>query len=135
MKVLAAIILMGAAAGCQATPIDILIPTRKPSPPTKEFLGHMCPTNYVNGMYHSLLDTKIEEAFVPLRQMELQGLYYVAKGETGLIAEMGTNASNMIWGGITAALTAAGIMIPRPQEKHRVEAARLTPVPEQKDGN
>jgi len=116
--------------GCaNASPLDPLWPARRPSPATTEYLGHLYQTNNVNGMYHSLSDIKITKALVPIRKMELQGLYYAAKGETELIDATTSAMSNGAWLGISALLGAAGIMVPRPQEKHRVREALHTEVP------
>ena len=112
--------------GCaSASPIDILIPTTKPSVATTEYLGHLTPAGYANGMYHSLIDTKIEKGLIPVRKMELQGLHLAAKGETELIDYFGSKFSNGIYGGITALLVACGYMAPRPQEKAKVAEALL----------
>lgn len=111
-------------AGCaSATPIDFLIPTRKPTPATQEYLGHLFPTNACNGMYHSLSDTKIEKMLVPLRDAELKGLKIVAQGELEFIDKVGTATSNGIWGLIVAGAGLMGWQIPRPQEKAKVTEA------------
>lgn len=116
--------------GCAlATPVDIFIPSRRSSGATKEYLGHLYPTNNANGWYYSLVDAKLVRELVPIRKMELQGLYLAAKGETELIEAAGTATSNMAWAAITGILTATGIMIPRPQEKAKVVEALHKPVP------
>lgn len=117
--------------GCaSASPIDIAIPTAKPSIATTEYLGHLAPKGYANGLYHSLIDTKIESALVPVRKMELQGLHMAAKGETDVIEAIGSKFSNGIWGGATALLIAAGYMTPRPQEKSKISEALNADPPE-----
>jgi len=116
--------------GCaNASPLDPLWPARRPSPATTEYLGHLYQTNTVNGMYHSLSDIKIAKALVPIRKMELQGLYYAAKGETELIDATTSAMSNGAWIGISALLGAAGIMIPSPREKGKVLEALHKPPP------
>ena len=112
--------------GCaNGSPIDLFIPTKRPSPAYDEYMGHLYPTNgfKANKMYHSLVDTKLEKALVDVRKMELEGLRYAAKGETELIERIGTSLSNGIWAGITAILTATGIMLPRPAEKGKIAVA------------
>ena len=110
--------------GCaSATPFDIIVPTRKPSIATSEYLGHLYPTNYANGMYHSLVDTKVEKAMVPLRDAELKGLKIVAQGELEFYEKMGDATSVGLWGLAGVALTALGWQIPRPQEKAKVVEA------------
>ena len=107
--------------GCtSATPIDFLIPTKKPSPATQEYLGHLMPTNSVNRLYHSLSDTKYEKMLVPLRDAELRGLKVVAQGELEFIDKVGTATSNGIWGGLVGLAGLLGWQIPRPQEKAKV---------------
>ena len=123
MKILFLLVAMALCGCAAASPLDPLVPAKKPSAATTEYLGHLCPTNYCNGMYYSLSDAKMAKALVPVRKMELQGLYLAAKGEMDVIGAMGSQASNVAWGGITAILAACGVMIPRPQEKHKVEAA------------
>jgi len=121
---------MSCLCGCaHGTPIDILIPTRKPTPATQEYLGHLFPTNACNGMYHSLSDTKLEKMLVPLRDAELKGLKIVAQGELEFIDKVGTATSNGIWGLIVAGAGLMGWQIPRPQEKAKVTEALYKPVP------
>lgn len=118
--------------GCaSASPLDWVLPTRKPSLATTEYLGHLYRTNYVNGVYHSLTDTKIEKAMVGIRKMELQGLHYAAKGETELLDAMYSKVSDGAWAGLLGALSltglGAGVLIPRPGEKARIKEAGMTP--------
>lgn len=115
--------LVGCASG---SPIDFLIPTKTPMLVTKDYLGMLYTTNSVNKMYHSLSDTKIEKHLIELRKVQLQGSYVVAKGEIALIEELGDRMSTGAWLGITAVLGAAGIMVPRPQEKTKINKAGLT---------
>lgn len=117
---LATLSLVGCAAG---SPIDFLIPTPRPSVATEEYLGHLYYTNDVNRMYHSLSDTKIEKALVPIRKMELQGLFLAAKGETEIIEQMGSKVSNGLWVGVMALAGLAGWQLPSPREKGNVTAA------------
>lgn len=117
--------------GCaSATPIDILIPTRKPSAATQEYLGHLYQTNNANRLYHSLVDTKVEKAMIPLRNAELKGLKIVAQGEIELYERMGDATSKGVWGGIIALAGLAGWQIPRPQEKGKVTEALHKQPPE-----
>lgn len=130
MKSLLIFFLFLSVCGCVvASPLDPLIPTSKPSEATTEYLGHLTPARPVNGLFHSLSDTKIEKALVPVRKMELEGLYFAAKGETEIIDAMGTRFSNGVWGGITGLLVAAGYLAPRPQEKAKVAEALQTKPP------
>ena len=129
MKLLAILLLV---TGCaSASPIDIFIPTKRPSPAYDEYMGHLNPTNGYksNRMFHSLSDTKLEKAMVNVRKMELEGLRYAAKGETELIDAMGSKISNGLWMGITALLATTGIMLPRPQEKGKIAEALNKPPP------
>ena len=110
--------------GCAATPIDFLIPTKKPSVVTQEYLGSLYTTNRVsNMMYHSLSDTKYEKAMIPVRKVVLEGLYYGAKAEIDTIDKIGTATSNGVWGLIVAGAGLMGWQIPRPQEKAKVTEA------------
>lgn len=132
MKLVFVFFLFFCICGCaSASPLDLFVPTRKPSAATTEYLGHLLPTNAVpaNKMYHSLIDTKIEKALVPVRKMELQGLHFAAKGETEIIDAMGSKFSNGIWGGITAILVATGYMTPRPKEKAKITEALYSAPP------
>jgi len=110
--------------GCSsASPLDILIPARRPSPATTEYLGHLYQTNAVSGLYYSVSDAKLYKALVPVRKMELQGLYFAAKGETELLEMMGSAVSNGIWGAVVAGVGLLGWQIPRPQEGKKVAEA------------
>lgn len=110
--------------GCaNGSPIDFLIPTRKPSPATQEYLGHLYQTNNVNKMYHSLSDTKIEKVMVPLRDAELKGLKIVAQGELEFYEKVGIAVSNGIWGGIVGLAALAGWQLPSPREKSKITEA------------
>lgn len=114
------LLLVGCANG---SPLDVLIPARRPSSATTEYMGHLYSTNAVNGLYYSVSDAKLNKALVPIRKMELQGLYFAAKGETELLEAMGSALSNGIWAGVTTLLVGAGIMVPRPQEGKKVAEA------------
>ena len=115
--------------GCAtASPIDFLIPTKKPSEATTEYLGHLYPDYKTNRLYHSLSDTKFEKAMVPIRKMELQGLYYAAKGELDFIDMAGSAASNGVWGLLLVGAGALGLTIPTPGTKSKIDAALKTPV-------
>jgi len=112
-------------AGCaSATPIDFLIPTKAPSEATTEYLGHLYPDYKSNKLYHSLSDTKFEKAMVPIRKMELQGLYYAAKGELDFIDMVGSKMSGAAWTGISALLLAAGIAVPKPGTQAKIDKAK-----------
>ena len=124
MKTLSLLLIIAALSGCAgASPIDFLIPTRKPTPATEEYLGHLYSTNNVNRMYHSLSDTKFEKALVPLRKAELEGLAMVAKGELDFIDAVGTMASNGVYGAIVAVAGMVGLNLPRPKEKALIAEA------------
>lgn len=127
LLILPVMLIVGCASG---SPIDFLIPARRPSPATTEYLGHLYQTNNVNSLYYSVSDAQINKQLVPIRKMELQGLYYAAKGETELLEGMGSMTSNLIWGAVVGAVGLAGWQIPRPQEKAKVIEALHTPKPE-----
>ena len=114
--------------GCaSAGPLDIFWPTRQGAV-TSNYLGHLNYDGNANFLYHSLADTKIEKELIQIRTMELQALKIAAKGETDIINTSASLMSNAVWGGITALLVGAGVMIPRPQEKGKVvEALHKTP--------
>jgi len=130
MKTLIVILFTTLVTGCVASPIDFLIPTKKPTPATQEYLGHLYPTNNVNRMYHSLSDTKYEKMLVPLRDAELKGLKVVAQGELEFIEAVGTTTSNALWGLAGVALTALGWQLPSPREKAKVVEALHKKPPE-----
>lgn len=125
MKKLIIIPLFALIAGCVgATPIDFLIPTKKPTPATQEYLGHLYPTNYVNGFYHSLSDTKYQKVLVPLREAELKGLQIVANGELDFIESVGDTTSNVLWGAVVAGAGALGLFTDKPGTKARIAQAK-----------
>jgi len=116
--------------GCaNGTPIDFLVPTPKPSPATAEYLGHLARTNYVNGMYYSLSDTKINLAMVPLRHAELTGLKIVAQGELEYFDKIGSAVSNGLWGLVVVIAGALGYQLPSPREKAKITEALYKPPP------
>ncbi len=116
--------------GCaHGTPIDILIPTKKPSPVTVKYLDELYPDYKANRMYHSLADTKFEKAMIPLRKMQLEGMYLAAKGEVGVIDAAGSAMSKGAWAAIIAGVGLAGWQLPRPQEKLKVLEAEHRPPP------
>ncbi len=124
MKTLIVILFTTLVTGCVASPIDFLIPTKKPTPATQEYLGHLYPTNNVNRMYHSLSDTKYEKMLVPLRDAELKGLKVVAQGELEFIDAVGTTTSNALWGLIVTGAGAMGLFIDKPGTKARIDKAK-----------
>jgi hypothetical protein len=123
MKYLSVLLVLFLAGCANGSPIDFLIPTRKPSVATQEYLGHLFPTNACNGMYHSLSDTKLEKVMVPLRDAELKGLKIVAQGELEFIDKVGTATSNGIWGLVVAGAGLLGWQFPSPREKAKVTEA------------
>ena len=109
--------------GCaSASPLDILWPTRQGGV-TSNYLGHLNYEGKANFMYHSLADTKIEGQLIKVRTMELEALRIAAKGETAIINASASLMSNAVYGGLTALLVAAGVMVPRPQERGLVQEA------------
>ena len=107
--------------GCASgTPLDIIIPTPKPSPVYTEYMGNLNYTNNANHLYHSLVDTKREKAMLVPRKMELQGLELAAKGEMDIIESAGDRLSNGLYGTLVALAGILGWQLPRPGEKAKV---------------
>jgi hypothetical protein len=107
--------------------LDIFIPTRR-GVVTKEYLGHLAYDKPANLMYHSLVDTKAERELIKIRKKELIGMEVAASGESALIDSGASVVSDGLWMGLTGLLGVAGIMIPTPGTRARVEAAgRMSP--------
>lgn len=132
-----ALLLLFVLPGCaSASPIDFLVPAKRPSPATEEYLGHLYQTNYVaNGLYYSVSDAKMHKAFVPVRRMELEGLHAAAKGEMEIIDAIGSKLSNGIWGGLMGIAALAGWQLPSPREKAKVTEALYKAPPVSNDGD
>lgn len=108
--------------GCAlASPIDFLIPTPT-VPVATNYLGHITPPK-MNGMYHSLRDTKNETALLEVRKVELDALYMVAKTGNGLVEETFDPLSTVAWGALLAAAVAAGLVTPSPGTRAKIRAA------------
>ena len=124
IKLLAILSILGVVGCASASPIDFLIPTPK-APATDEYLGHV-QVGKVNRMYHSLSDTKIERRLLDVRKVELQALYSVAKVSNDAIIDFADPISTAAFGALIALAGGAGIMIPRPQEKSKINEAGMT---------
>jgi hypothetical protein len=113
------ILLSGCAA---ASPIDFLIPSPTMGV-TTNYLGHVTPPK-MNGIYHSLRDTKNETALLEVRKAELDALYFIAKTGNGLVAETFDPISSALWVGLLGAAGAAGLFVDKPGTKKRIDVAK-----------
>lgn len=122
MKTLIVVFVFITGAGCAtASPIDFLIPTPV-MPITTNYLGHITPPK-VNRLFHSLRDTKNETALLEVRKVELDALYQVAKVGNGVIIETFDPISTAVWASLLAVAAGAGLAIPAPGTRARIQLA------------
>lgn len=111
-------------AGCaSASPIDFLIPTPV-VPATTNYLGHVTPPK-MNGMYHSLRDSKNEKALLAVRKVELDALYQVADNSNGLVIAAINPISTGLWALILAGAASIGLITPKPGTAAKIREAGL----------
>lgn len=111
--------------GCaNGSPIDFLIPTRK-LPESERFLNEAQPPSCF--FYHNLADTKIEKKLMRARLEMYKGQYELARVGNEAVITFADPISNLAWGGIVAGLAAAGIMVPKPGTKAKIDQARALP--------
>ena len=126
MKHLATVLILALGLiGCaSATPIDFLIPTRQ-LPESERFLAEALPPSCF--LYHNLADTKIEKKLMRARLEVYKGQYELARVGNEAVIAFAEPLSNLAWGGILAALAAAGIMVPKPGTTAKIKQAGAMP--------
>lgn len=122
--IILSLFLCGCASG---SPLDIFIPAKK-APLSEDYLGHLNPPA-PSWWYFNLATAKYEQKLMDLRKKELEGEYLMVKGFNTIQIEALDPISDIAWAGLLGLAGAAGIMIPRPQEKAKIAEALNKPPP------
>lgn len=127
MKALMLVAMIGLAGCATANPIDMLWPTPTDHT-THEVLGDDAPDASIVP-WHTLADTKAEKEAIDAKVQVWVARGELAKKNTSSVIAQNNPVSIGIYSLITMILAALGWVSPSPSEKHKVEKALHTPVP------